>query len=141
MQFLFDHEDEYGENAFLSGTCDRIQLRNTSTRPPNLEQGVAPAECRTDYAVYSPRFNRTRMDVSAAGIPKPQFCTSDPNGQCGHFISRSGDKAYQSVRFALYKVALFFTRLHAIYSIPSSSKICGILITDSITRELAAHCF
>ena len=97
MTFLFDNEDELGVNAYLSGTCDQAQLAGTPTRPPNLDPAFATSDCQTRYEVYTPRFNRTTMDISPAGIPKPQFCTSDPNGLCGFFIHGSGQKAYQSV--------------------------------------------
>lgn len=82
MEFLFDNEDTLGVNSFISGTCDIANL-DGHPRPPDMT--TDKSFCEKRYEVYTPRMNLTSMDIASSGLPKPQYCTSDPQGTyCDH---------------------------------------------------------
>ena len=104
MNHMFDLEDIYGVNdTFVSGSCDLSDVKTELRRPPHLEQNTSPERthgCRAAYKAYTSRMNYTQMDVASSGLPKPQYCTSNPSGRCGYFLKNltSGfGRTYQTV--------------------------------------------
>ena len=97
---MYDLEDEFGVNTVVNGTCDLNDVGTPSNRPPNLASSVSTdgrGQCQTRLKNYSPRLNLT-MDIAPSGLPKPQYCTSEPEGRCGFFFDNLGNKQHQSVR-------------------------------------------